>query len=230
MTDRLCPGRLLSATFVLLALLVSVRCTHGQLKGESSAYAVIDEVLAASGAQPTTFSGSLESDVMTYLRRTIDGKATLVPAALEDVVRVTMHLALKDPGTGDSPTTPSPANAITFTRYHVSYVRADGRNVPGIDVPFGFDGGMTLTISGTKASAIDLVIVRKQAKDEAPLKALAPARDTSGRAIALPGGAITISTIAQLTLFGGDQAGRPVAAQASISVNFADWDDPDSNG
>ena len=31
-------------------------------------------------------------------------------------------------------------NDIVFARYRVTYVRADGRNVPGVDVPFPFDG------------------------------------------------------------------------------------------
>jgi hypothetical protein len=213
----------------LLLSLMTTRCTERQLVGQSSAYAVVDEVTAASGADPERFAGALESDVVTYRKSTFDGKVVFVPTRFEDFVRVTMHLALKDPGTTDTKTTPSEVNAITFTRYHVTYIRADGRNVPGVDVPYAFDGGMTATVAGTTASTVDLVIVRVQAKDESPLRALAATRDETGQIVGPTGGAIAISTIAEITFDGADQAGRTVTATARISVNFADWADPDTS-
>jgi hypothetical protein len=209
--------------------LMASGCTERQLSGQSSAYAIVDEITAASGADPEHFAGTLESDVVTYRKRTLEGKVVFVPAIFEDFVRVTMRLALKDPGTPDAKTSPSDVNAITFTRYHVTYLRADGRNVPGQDVPYGFDGGMTLTVGGPTASTTDLVLVRAQAKDESPLRAMAAVRDDSGQIVRSPGGAIAISTIAELSFYGTDQAGRSVTATASISVNFADWADPDAN-
>ena len=41
------------------------------------------------------------------------------------------------------------------------------------------------------------------------------------------GGGVVISTIADVTFFGRDQTGREVSVVGSISVNFADWADPD---
>jgi len=35
-----------------------------------------------------------------------------------------------------------------------------------------------------------------------------------------------ISTIAQITLYGRDQAGNDVSVTGTMSVNFADWADP----
>ena len=58
-------------------------------------------------------------------------------------------------------------------------------------------------------------LVRVQAKQEAPLKALVG-----------NGGAIAISTIAEVTFYGTDQAGRPVSVTGQISVDFNDWGDP----
>ena len=49
--------------------------------------------------------------------------------------RVTLRLALKDPG-ATSATAPSPTNLITIKRYRVRFIRADGRNTPGVDVPY----------------------------------------------------------------------------------------------
>jgi hypothetical protein len=207
---------LVPSAFILMALLTSSSCTKGQLEGQSSAYAIVDSLSAASGAEPTKFSGALASDVLTNVKKSVNGASILIPTIFEDPGRVTLHLALKDPGTADKPTTPSPTNTITFTRYHVTYIRADGRNTPGVDVPYGFDGGLTVSVVGGNVSIGQLILVRGQAKDEAPLKALIGG-----------GGAIVISTIAELTFYGTDQAGRAVSAVARINVDFADWGDPE---
>jgi hypothetical protein len=217
-----------AGTLVLLTLVSSWNCTTGQLAGESSAYAVVDALSAASGAAPEKFSGALASDVVTFApRKSVDGKTVPVANVFEDPARVTMHLELKDPGSPGKPTAASPTNAITFARYRVTYLRADGRDVSGVDVPYGFDGGMTMTVAGGQETTGEFVLVRAQAKNEAPLRALALPRDSQGQIIGSPGGAIIISTIAKVVFYGADQAGRAVTAVAWITVTFADWGDPD---
>ncbi len=57
---------------------------------------------------------------------------------------------MKDPGSTASPSTPTSANFITVTRYHVKYVRTDGRNTQGVDVPYEFDGGGHRSRCGTR--------------------------------------------------------------------------------
>jgi hypothetical protein len=122
-----------------------------------------------------------------------------------------------DPGTAgfqlnmkDTLTTPTANNAITLTQYHVEYVRTDGHNIQGVDVPYAFDGGLNLLV-GTSGS-ISFTLVRIQAKMEAPLAALAKG-----------GGAVAISTIAKVTFYGHDQTGREVSVSGNVEVNFADW-------
>src|SRR5262249_43312333 len=139
------------------------------------------------------------------------------PTVFEDPGRVMMHLALVDPGTADKPAAPSPSNSITFTRYHINYVRSDGRNTPGVDVPYPIDGGMTISVNGGSVSIGHFSAVRAVAKDDAPLKAL------SGG-----GGQGFISTIAEITFYGTDQAGRAVSVMGRLNVDFADWGDPAS--
>jgi hypothetical protein len=95
----------------------------------------------------------------------------------------------------------------------VKYVRSDGRNTQGVDVPFEFDGAMTLTVGADSAKAT-MTLVRVQSKSEAPLQALVGSFGPS------------ISTIAEVTFYGKDQAGRDVSVVGKISVNFADWQDP----
>jgi hypothetical protein len=202
---------------VVLAVLVGLAgCTNAQLQGESSVLPVLDELVGAPGVRPTEFAGYLTSDVLTYVRKTLDDQQVCVPTVFQDAGRAVFRLALKNPGSADLPTIPSPANTITFTRYRVVYRRADGRNTPGIDVPYGFDGGMALTISGDTASVAQLALVRAQAKEEAPLRGLIGG-----------GGARTISTIAEVTFYGTDRAGRPVSATGYIDVHFSDWADPE---
>jgi hypothetical protein len=103
-------------------------------------------------------------------------------------------------------------NAITLTQYRVSCRRADGRNTPGVDVPYGFDGAITVTIADTGEAMFE--IVRHQMKAEPPLKNLAR-----------NGGSRLISTIADVSFFGRDQAGNAVQVTGSISVNFGDFAD-----
>jgi len=177
-------------------------CTSAQLQSQSTSYVIIDAMSASSGARPQEFSGSLASDVVT--------KVNGAPTPFEDAGRVAMHLAMQDPGL-----TPSSTNTITFTQYHVNYKRADGRNSPGVDVPYDFDGGLTVSVGASGAAVATFVLVRVQAKEEAPLRALQGA-----------GGAGTISTVATVTFYGTDQAGRAVTVTANISINFSDWPDP----
>ncbi len=81
-------------------------------------------------------------------------------------------------------------------------------------MPFAFDGSSTATITDS-ATTFTFTLVRLQAKLEAPLINLVG-----------HGGAGVISTIADVTFYGTDQAGNEVQATGSISVNFADWADP----
>lgn len=197
-------------------LALAAACTSKQLEGESSAYPVLDQLSAASGVKATEFSGSLASDVLTFVKKNINNQQVCVPSVYQDPGRAIMHLQLKDPGSAEIPTVPSQANTITFTRYHVKYIRADGRNQPGVDVPYEFDGGLTTSLVGGNVSIAQLTVVRAQAKEEAPLKALIGS-----------GGAVWIATIAEVTFYGTDQAGRPVSVKGNIDVTFSDWADPD---
>lgn len=188
------------AVALCAGLLVSASCSDTVRQGRSPAYLVVD-AMEATPSGGTTFTNVLESDVLTK------------GSVLEDQGRVTMHLQVKNL---DIPATPT--NAITVNRYHVSFRRADGQNVPGVNVPYAFDGAVTGTITedGKKVSLV-FILVRVQAKLEAPLSPLVG-----------QGGGIAIMTIADVTFYGRDQAGNDVSVTGSITVNFADWADPSS--
>jgi hypothetical protein len=199
---------------VALALGGAVSCGHANSTGRSPSYLYIESLVAASGAKPDTFANVLESDVITNVRVQVGGQEVFSPTIYEDMGRVTLKMALKDTGGANSPTQPTSTNAITVTRYHVDFKRSDGRNTPGVDVPYGFDGGATGTFD-SNGGELTFVLVRAQAKIDPPLKALRGA-----------GGAIIISTFAEITFYGTDQNGNTVSVTGTISVNFADWGDP----
>ena len=75
---------------------------------------------------------------------------------------------------------------------------------------------MTSAIVGADPASAQVTIVRVQAKEEPPLKALIAG-----------GGARTISTIAEVTFFGTDAVGRPVSVTGYLNIDFSDWADPE---
>ena len=178
-------------------------CINDQLTASrSSSLLVIERIGAARG-------GTSDDPIPTLLQSDVSTGG----AVFDDVARVTTRLALKDPGTAENPVSPTTSNYVTVTRYHVEYRRTDGRNTPGVDVPFAFDGGVTFTtVTGSQTG--EFVLVRASVKLEAPLLALRAG-----------GGAIVINTIAEVTFYGQDQTGAEVTASGTIGINFADWTD-----
>jgi hypothetical protein len=191
-----------AACVVALAVAAS-SCGKLTREGTSSSYLVLTSLQGARG-QATTFSSVLQSDVLN-----VDPQ-TGAQSIAADQGQAVFQLALKDPGSSTTPNTPTPNNYITLTQYHVEYVRSDGRNTQGVDVPYAFDGAVTATVSQT--AAVTFTLVRIQAKQEAPLQAMA-----------FNGGAIAITTIAKVTFYGHDQTGREVSVTGNIEVDFSDW-------
>ena len=180
-----------------LCVLLAGSCGTVVRQGRGASYLIID-VLTGTGSTP----GTLQSDVLTK------------GSVFEDNGQAILRMALKDITTPSGPTS---NNEITITSYRVTFTRADGRNTPGVDVPYAFDGAATGTVKVGNTMTLQFVLVRAQAKLEAPLSAL--------RGM---GGAVIISTIAEVTFYGHDQAGNQVSVAGTISVNFADWADASS--
>lgn len=197
-------------------LVVSVSCGDTVRQGRSPGYLVIDSLTANSGAIPDENDEVLQSDVLTIVKKKVQigGEEVDVPTPVifEDWGHVVLHVDMKNPASNTSPT-----NSITVSRCRIDYKRTDGRNTPGVDVPFGFDSGLTGTVPGDGRSVpFSFTIVRAAAKAEAPLRALADG-----------GPALFIDTIAVVTFYGRDQAGNDVVVTGQISVRFANWGDPD---
>ena len=174
-------------------------CADLARTGRGPAYLIMERVEGASGGatSSSTFTASLESDVL------VGG------LAYRDIGRASIRAEMKN---SLSTTAPTAISAITINRYRVRYRRTDGQNREGIDVPYGFDGGTTVTIAAGSSGTVQFDLVRAQSKLEAPLRNLA-----SG------GGLLIISTIAEVTFYGSDQAGNEVSISGTIDVRFADF-------
>ncbi len=207
--------RTIAAALVTVAGgLVAPGCSSLLTKQAASSYLMIDLLQASTGREPDKLSGTLASDVLTFVKKDDGtGKQVLVPTVFADNVVANFSLGMKETGTSESPISPSTTNYITITRYHVKFIRSDGRSIEGVDVPYAFDGGVTATVGKNGAKAT-MTLVRVQSKSETPLKGLIGALGPS------------LSTIAEITFYGKDQTGKDVSVVGRISVNFADWGDP----
>jgi hypothetical protein len=200
--------------FLAVAAIVAANVSCGSVvrTGRGSSFLVIDSMQAIRGAStPPPPAAVLTSDVLTNVTSPAPCTPTApCPTVFNDSGRVVMHIAMKDAG-GATPTTPTALNDITITRYRVEYTRADGRNTPGVDVPFPFDGVITGTVTPAQTT-LAFELVRSQAKTESPLVQLV-----------INGGPIT--QLAKVTFWGTDQAGHEVSATGSIQINFGNFGD-----
>jgi hypothetical protein len=192
------------ARIVMLTLAVaSASCGSAVRQGTGTSFLIVKQLEFAKGSEPEAFTSNLLSDVVTV----VDNNATF----FNDLARVTFSLGLKDPGPAGSPSSPTQNQFITVDRYHVRFVRADGRNTPGVDVPYEFDGAFTVTVGSSEAEG-GFTVVRNIAKREAPLQALR----SNG---------LILSTIAEITFYGHDQTGHEVVATARSSIDFGNFAD-----
>ena len=199
-----------------VALSAAMAGCGGEFARDSKAPArlVIVSMTAAPGAEPEELSSFLLSDVLTLV--TTGGTCTKdnpCPTRFNDPGSVEMRLQLRDIGSAASPASPSALNAVTISRYRVVYRRSDGRNTPGVDVPYPIDGGVTATIPPDGSATFGFQLVRNAAKMEAPLSPLV--NDDS-----------LITTIAEVTFYGRDQAGNEVSVTGLIEVTFGNFGDP----
>jgi hypothetical protein len=112
-------------------------------------------------------------------------------------------------------------NDVFLERYEVRYIRSDGRNTEGVDVPYRFTGGMaTLVPAGDTEAEAAIMVVRHQAKLEPPLRNLAFVGPT------VNGGGLGILTvIAEITVHGRTTSGKAVSATGRLTITFADFSD-----
>jgi hypothetical protein len=193
--------RLVGAALVAVS---TASCGSDLLRtGRGPVLLIIDAMTASAGGDGT-FTSNLLSDVNR------DG------SVFNDLGRATIRAVLKNQAAPVSGivTSTTPLQSVTITRYRVTFRRADGRNTPGVDVPFGFDGVASLTVDVGSTADVQFDMVRHANKLEPPLANLAGL-----------GGQMIITTAAEVTFFGRDQNGNEVTVVGMMDVTFGDFPD-----
>lgn len=132
-------------------------------------------------------------------------------AVCPDLVPLRLENHFKNPNI----TTTGFRHDLTVERYEVRYIRSDGRNQEGVDVPFTITGNVAQEIQEAGAATLNVEVVRRQAKLEPPLTQL------KGN-----GGAIIVTMFAVVTVHARTTTGEITnPATARLQIDFADFGD-----
>ena len=217
MTTRQILSNVMRPLVAVGCLLSTASCGSELLRtGRAPVMLVLTQLDAHKGNE-SEFATPLLSDVQTFVNVQVDGEQVRMPTIFNDIGRASFRAELKDQSGligSPNPVVTSPLNAITVTRYRVTFRRSDGRNTPGVDVPFSFDGAVTATIAPEGGGTVIFDLVRHASKSEPPLRQLIGF-----------GGQGFIATVAEVTFFGRDQNGNEVMATGSLDVIFSDFGD-----
>lgn len=133
---------------------------------------------------------------------------------MPDTVELTLaaHFANQN-----SPPTSSPYTTVQVTHYRVTFERTDD----GVDVPAGFQQGLTVSVDagGSQVTVDDVTIVRADQKLQEPLYWLTP----FSYGFEPSTGYTTIACNCIIDIYGQTLAGESVTARATIGINFADY-------
>jgi hypothetical protein len=192
----------ISIAVVLSAVLLLYSCNPLEDKSKSSSLLVVENVLGVD-AQGMV-ANFLQSDVVMA---DTSGNATVV----SDSASVTFRARTLDPaplmGT-------SQYNDIIVKRYTVSFTRTDGKNVPGVDVPYPFEGSLSTVVKVNATATASIVLVREVAKLEPPLIRLADG-----------GAEVVLTCTATIDFYGQDLLNNTVKATGYLTVYFANYVD-----
>jgi len=202
--------RTVTQVFTAAALVASATsCGNVVRSTRAPVLLVVNSVSATQGtAAGGTATATLTSDVLTIVTSGgLCSQQNPCPTVFNDTGSMNLSLAPKDTDIALSSN-----NQVTINRVHVSFRRTDGRNTEGVDVPFSFDTGATVTVPISGNATVSFVLVRNQAKSESPL-------------VELVNNGQLISAIADVTAYGTDIVGNAVSATGSIGVTFGNFGD-----
>jgi hypothetical protein len=131
------------------------------------------------------------------------------PSVANDNASLTVQSIVKNPNLS----TTGAVNDVILRRYTVRYYRADGRSIEGVDVPYAISGEMNTRVEAGGSTTTSIIVVRHQAKIEAPLMNL----------VGGLGGQQIVTMAAEISVFGETISGRTVSAIGRIEIVFADF-------
>ena len=161
----------------------------------------VDNIVGSTGGGGTTGGSGIGSVLLSDVRTTTGG-------VFNDNATLTVESVVKNQ---NGPVL-GPFNDVVLDQYRVRYLRTDGLNREGIEVPYSFSGTVNIIVPAGGQSTVPIVVVRHVAKLEPPLANLTGA-----------GGFDIITTFAEITLFGHTTSGKAVEATGRLEVHFADF-------
>ena len=195
------PKTYVTASALGLLVLAFVACNPVENKTKSASLLVVENLLGIDlDGNEVNF---LQSDVI------IQDPDTGAVAWRGDAAKATLSASTLDP---DPKLGVSSYEDVQVTRYVVSYIRPDGKNVQGKDVPYSFEGNLSVLVRIGQASTASIVVVREVAKQEPPLVNLQNADR----------GDVLNMTI-RVDFYGHDMANRAVQATGYLPVFFANY-------
>lgn len=173
--------------------------------------------MGGGGCAPNWASSS-NSDVMFLMTAINDGSPMDSDVVISnggicpDDVKIRLENHFKNPGVSST----GFRHDIVVQRYEVHYIRSDGRNVEGVDVPYSITGNVNQEVVEESAATLILEVVRRQAKLEPPLLQL---EDFNG-------GSLIFTAFADITLHAVTTTGdvlNPVTGR--LQIDFANFGD-----
>jgi len=193
--------RTIGAAVLLAASFLLISCNPVENESQSASLLIVEGLTGLDMQGTEGFF--LQSDVL------IEDPATGASSVRADSAKATFRATTLEP---DPLLGTSQYNDIQITRYVVTYIRADGRNIEGVDVPYSFEGSLSALIRIGISTSVSFVIVREVAKQEPPLFNLRAA---------LPGDILNVT--AKVDFYGHDLANKTVRATGMLPVFFANY-------
>lgn len=197
----------LKVLLLIIAALALVSCVAKENDSTSASFLVINS-LTGNDLEGNAGSTTVFSDVVSSTGSIINDSGVVSVSALtynplEDSVEHDITYYMN----------------VVVDQIDIEFMRTDGRNVEGVDVPYRFTQPVNMLVPVDEMMDIPFVLIRHVAKLEAPLFAL---REITSQGVVL-------QLVAKVTLHGKDLGGHrvaPVSGLVSVwCANFADQAD-----
>jgi hypothetical protein len=192
---------LLKLLAILPAIYFFISCNAVENETNSSSILLVENIMGQD--MEDNEANFLQSDVL------YKDPSTEAETIYADIATATLQTKLLNPL---SVTGPSQYNDIMLDRYVVTYFRSDGNNIEGVDVPYSFEGHLSVNIPVDSEVTITFVIVREVAKMEPPLVGLTEGRDIG-----------VLQVHAKVEFFGHDMANKNIKATGYLDIFFANY-------
>jgi len=176
----------------------SISCNKLENNTRSNSLLIIKSIKAINWEEEE--ADVLFSDVIVEKEDSVYVQADLA------VVELTAELMNPTPGVESSV-----YNNIMVDRYIVHFERSDGKNTPGVDVPYPIEGNLSALVEIGSSVKVSFVVVTINAKREPPLVNLVDGNEPEIKATAI------------IELYGHDLANNKVKATGYLQVFFNNY-------